>query len=86
MSGMSVASGRTTKTGATGDVLKQAQNINKSLSALGNCIKKLSTAEKAKLMSKRKNNNFVTEMTRASITAAGPSSNPNPSPFLLFSS
>jgi len=32
---------RLSRTGATGDRLKEAQNINKSLSALGNCISAL---------------------------------------------
>lgn len=34
------------KTGATGEVLEQAKNINKSLSALGNCINALTSAKK----------------------------------------
>ena len=34
------------KTGAEGDVLKEAQNINKSLSALGNVIAALADGNK----------------------------------------
>ena len=34
---------RISKTGVTGSVLEEAKNINKSLSALGNCISALTT-------------------------------------------
>jgi len=37
---------RLSRTGATGDRLKEAQNINKSLSALGNCISALAAKQK----------------------------------------
>ena len=37
---------RVDKSGATGDVLKEAQSINKSLSALGDVIAALTTGNK----------------------------------------
>lgn len=43
---MGIGSERADKTGATGDRLREAQSINKSLSALGNVIAALSGCEK----------------------------------------
>ena len=55
---------RVSKTGATGDKLKEGANINKSLSALGNVINAL--AEQAKKGKK--------------VLVPYPNPNPNPSP------